>query len=92
MRTETTIGAATRAVGIPTVDTKRPWIQANGAYSGGCSSANDANVLQIHPNDGAPDLRAIPDATWGLHLTDANIALGNLIGLVRHEIRIYAGR
>jgi len=89
---DTTIGAATRAVGLPTIHTKRTWIQANGAFSGACSSANDANVLQIQPNDGAPDLRAIPTAAWGLHLTDANIALGNLVGMVRHEIRSYAGQ
>ena len=40
----------------------------------------------------APILRAIPNATWGLHLTDANIALGNLIGMVRHEIKRYLAR
>ena len=40
----------------------------------------------------APILRAIPNATWGLHLTDANIALGNLIGMVRHEIKRYVAR
>jgi pimeloyl-ACP methyl ester carboxylesterase len=85
----TTIGAATRAVGLPTIRTKARWIQANGAYSGQCSSADGANVLQIQANDGAPDLRPIPNAAWGLHLTDANIALGNLIGVVRHEIRSY---
>jgi hypothetical protein len=85
----TTIGAATRLVGFPTIQTKTRWIQANGAYSGQCSSADNANVLQIQPNDGAPDLHAIPSAAWGLHLADANIALGNLIGMVRHEIRSY---
>jgi hypothetical protein len=85
----TTIGAVTRLVGFPMIKTKARFIQANGAYSGRCSSANDANVLQIHPNDGAPDLRAIPTAAWGVHLADANIALGNLIGVVRHEIRSY---
>jgi hypothetical protein len=89
---DTSIGAATRLVGFPTIQTKRPWIQANGAYTGACSSANGADVLQIQPNDGAPDLRAVPNASWGLHLTDANIALGNLIGTVRREIRSYAGR
>jgi hypothetical protein len=89
---DTTIGAATRALGLPTIHTKRTWIQANGAYSGASSSANDANVLEIHPNSGAPDLHAIPTAAWGLHLADANVALGNLVGMVRHEIRSYTGR
>jgi hypothetical protein len=87
----TTIGAVTRLIGLPMVETKTRWIQANGAYSGQCSSANGANVLEIQPNDGAPDLRALPTAAWGLHLADANIALGNLVGVVRHEIRSYLG-
>ena len=39
---------------------------------------------------GTPGLRSIPSAEWGLHLADANIALGNLLGVVRHEIRSYA--
>jgi hypothetical protein len=89
---DTTIGAATRLVGIPTTDTDARFIQFNGAYSGQCSSGNGANVLQIEPNGAAPDLRAIPTAEWGLHLTDANIALGDLVGMVRHEIKSYVAR
>jgi len=89
---DTTIGAATRLVGFPAIDTDARYVQANGAYSGQCSSAGGAHVLQIDPNDGAPDLRAIPTADWGLHLADANIALGNLLHVVRHEIRSYAGK
>ena len=88
----TTIGAATRLVGIPTIDTDARFIQFNGAYSGQCSSANGANVLQVQPHGAAPELRAIPTAEWGLHLTDANIALGDLVGMVRHEIRSYVAR
>jgi hypothetical protein len=86
---DTTIGAATRAVGLPVINTDARYIQANGAYSGQCSSAGGAHVLRIHGNDGAPDLRPVPNAAWGLHLADANIALGNLVGVVRHEIRSY---
>jgi hypothetical protein len=54
-----------------------PWFQVQG-YSGACDSSNDADVLQISPIDGAPTLKPVPDQTWGLHLVDANIALGNL--------------
>ena len=35
------------------------------------------------------DVTPLPDATWGLHLTDANIALGTLAGLGRHQISVY---
>jgi hypothetical protein len=31
----------------------------------------------------------VPDATWGLHLVDANIALGNLTDLVGKQISAY---
>jgi hypothetical protein len=84
----TTIGAATNAVGIPRPAVSTPWTQAD-AYTGECSSADDADVLQITPVGGAPVLNAVPDATWGLHLTDANIALGNLTNLVKRQIKAY---
>jgi hypothetical protein len=74
----TTIGLATGAVGVPMPSgATTPWFQAQ-AYTGACDSSNDADVLQISPIDGAPTLTPVPDATWGLHLVDANIALGNL--------------
>jgi hypothetical protein len=34
----------------------------------------------------------VPDATWGLHLADGNIALGTLADHVRRQIAIYARR
>src|SRR5215208_5862881 len=49
-----------------------------GAYSGKCSRAGGASMLQVTPLRGAFPLTPTPDATWGLHLTDANIALGQL--------------
>jgi hypothetical protein len=61
-----------------------PWFQVQG-YTGGCDSANDAHVLQIAPVGGFPLLHAVPDASWGLHLVDANIALGNLTDDVARE-------
>jgi hypothetical protein len=64
------------------------WVQAKGAYSGICDSS-DADVLQISPLGGAPVLNPVPDATWGLHLTDANIALGNLLGVAKRQIKAY---
>jgi hypothetical protein len=88
----TTIGVGTRLVGLPAVETSTRWIEADGAYTGSCSSANDADVLQIVGQDGAPDLRPVPTAAWGIHLADANIALGNLLGLVRHQTKRYVGR
>ena len=67
----------------------RPWIEAKGAYSGTCDSSDDADVLQISSLGGAPVLNAVPDATWGLHLVDANIALGNAVNLLRRQAKAY---
>jgi hypothetical protein len=85
-----TIGAVTKLVGIPVPDVSTAWISSPGAYTARCSSANGAHVLQIAGRNGAPTLRAIPNATWGLHLTDANIALGNLAELVRTQAAVWA--
>jgi hypothetical protein len=85
----TTIGIATLAVGVPTPPVSTPWIQSD-AYTGECSAADDAHVLQITPVDGAPILHAIPDAGWGLHLVDANIALGNLTDVVARQAKVWA--
>ena len=66
-----------------------PWVEFDHAYTGGCSSADNANVLQIQDQPGAAHLHPVPDATWGLHLADANIALGNLVDVVGSEERAY---
>jgi pimeloyl-ACP methyl ester carboxylesterase len=85
----TTIGLATGAVGVPMpAGATTPWFQAQ-AYSGACDSSNSAHVLQISPVAGAPTLHAVPDATWGLHLVDANIALGNLTDDVAREAKFW---
>jgi pimeloyl-ACP methyl ester carboxylesterase len=90
----TTIGLATALVGVPRPSTpiSTPWIEAAEAYRAECSSADDADALQIAPLAGAPDLRPIPDATWGLHLVDANIALGDVVSLAREQIDAYLRR
>jgi DUF3089 family protein len=90
----TVIGFATTLVGAPKppASITTPWYEARGAYTGECSSADDADVLQITPVDGAPHLNAVPTAAWGLHLVDANIALGNLVSLVHDQIETYVQR
>jgi hypothetical protein len=37
-------------------------------------------------------LKPLADATWGLHLADANIALGNLTALVESQAKAYLRR
>jgi hypothetical protein len=84
----TTIGIGTEVVGIPRPAVSTPWIRSD-AYTGACSAADNAHVLQVAPVDGAPSLNPIPDASWGLHLVDANIALGNLTKLVTRQAKAW---
>jgi hypothetical protein len=61
------------------------WVAVPGAYTAHCSSANHAHVLEISPRGGAIKPKPSPTPEWGLHLLDANIALGNLVGIVKRE-------
>ena len=62
------------------------------SYSARCTDDAGAQVLEITPRDGAPALTPRPLPTWGLHFVDGNIALGNLIGLVRRQAAEYTAR
>ncbi len=46
-------------------------------------------MLRIAPVGAARDLNPVPDPTWGLHLTDVNIALGNLVDLAGAQGRSF---
>ena len=72
---------------------KTPWAAFPAGLSGRCSRAGGANLLRVEPQGSVFGLiTPLPDATWGLHLVDANIALGNLADLVRHQIALYERR
>ena len=68
------------------------WSAEPGAYTARCSSDNGAHVLQITHQGGAQTPTPSPDPTWGLHLVDANIGLGNLLSIVNTESAAYARR
>jgi Protein of unknown function (DUF3089) len=61
------------------------WSSEPGSYRAQCSSANNANVLKISAVGGAKTPNPSPTPDWGLHLLDANIALGNLISIVKSQ-------
>ncbi len=87
------IGAATQAVGAPPkVEANTAFVAFPKAYEAECSDAGGANVLLVTPRDGAPTPKAIPSASWGLHLLDGNIAQGNLVALVGDQTRAYEAR
>ncbi len=73
---------------LPTPSTV--WASEPGAYRARCSSANGAHVLALSSLGGAQVATPSPDPTWGLHLVDANIALGNLLTVVKSEAAAFA--
>jgi hypothetical protein len=83
-------GIALMGVQFPTPPTV--WWSAPGAYSGRCEKRDGASVLEISARDGAPTPKASPTPAWGLHLLDANIALGNLLKVLRSEVAAFAAR
>ena len=84
-----TISLGIGAIGLNLPYAVTPFVEVDGAYSGQCSSADGANVLQLSDAPGAQRLFPVPSAAWGLHLADANIAQGNLVALVSKEARVY---
>jgi hypothetical protein len=68
----------------PSADT--PWLQPQDHYTGRCVTANGAHVLMLSPVGAARKLDPSPDATWGTHLVDLNVALGDLTAIVGAEI------
>jgi Protein of unknown function (DUF3089) len=66
------------------------WSTEPGSYSAECSSAGGANVLELTSLHGAQVASPAPTPEWGLHLLDANIALGNLITIVKREAAAFA--
>jgi Protein of unknown function (DUF3089) len=66
------------------------WFTQPDAYSAQCVNSNGAHVLMLKALHGAQVASPAPNAAWGLHLLDANIALGNLISIVHSESIAYA--
>ena len=71
----------------PSADT--PWIQPQDHYTGQCVTDNGANVLHISPVGSAQTLNPAPEPGWGLHITDVNIGLGNLMRVLHRQIVAY---
>lgn len=79
-----TSGIASAAVG---------WVSYPDLYSAHCESADDANWLQIDVTGTAGERPLVSQSlgpTWGLHLYDVGIALGDLVDLVRQQSAAYS--
>jgi hypothetical protein len=83
----TLIAAGISLLGLQWPAAPTTFIESHGAFTGACSREGGAHVLRIAPAPGTPLPKASPTADWGLHLVDANIALGELVQVVRRQIR-----
>jgi len=72
-----------------------PWVSFPGEYTAVCETSGTATWLQVGHTPGSPDQRPLlaelSDPSLGLHILDVNIALGNLVRLVRDEAAAYRG-
>lgn len=82
---------------------KTPFVAVPGLISGQCVSKNGFNYLEAHVNANPADPRADDingdvvnngqvAADWGLHLIDANIAMGNLVDVVGQQSKAYLAK
>jgi hypothetical protein len=84
-------GVGSQGAGAPAVPT--PWVTEPDLYTGQCLYRDGASWLQvsgpINPGDKRALVKQSIGPTWGLHLVDVNIALGNLVTLVGDEARAF---
>jgi hypothetical protein len=77
----------------PRVKITTPFVTFPGLYTAHCESQGGATWLQINVtksgNDARPTLAPALGPTWGLHLGDVNLALGNLVHDVSLEEKAY---
>jgi pimeloyl-ACP methyl ester carboxylesterase len=77
-----------------TVDVTTPWVELPRLYSGECTQAAGTTWLQVNavpttPTDTRPRALVTNGPAWGLHRSDVNLALGDLVALVRSQSRAF---
>jgi Protein of unknown function (DUF3089) len=86
----TGIAAGLQLLGVTQPRPPTVWSSLPGSYSASCSNADGANVLQVSALHGAQVPKPSPEPTWGLHLLDANLELGNLVSVVNTQANNWA--
>ncbi len=77
-----------------------PWVSVPGLLTARCVSNEKGSYLEVavHGNPADPRTDDITgdvmangqvNATWGLHLIDVHLAMGNLVGIVRQQAEAY---
>jgi hypothetical protein len=75
---------------LPAVDT--PWLRPPGRYDAKCTTADGASFLKVDALGGARAPTPTPAPTWGYHLGDMNLAMGNLTSIVAKQAASYSRR
>jgi hypothetical protein len=84
-----------RTARVPHVLVSTPWVTFPGLYTAQCEQAGGASWLQVTatkgPGDPRPTVSNSPvlGPSWGYHLDDVNLALGNLVSAVATEEAAY---
>jgi hypothetical protein len=100
-----TIATGPRARPWVTPDAKidTPFVSVPGLLTATCASNEHANYLEVTVHGDPADPRTDdiggdlggaggPLANWGLHLIDVNLAMGNLLDIVRQQAKSYAAK
>jgi hypothetical protein len=80
-----------------------PWVSLPGLLSAECATNEHASYLAVTVKSNPADPRTDdivgdllgggrPQANWGLHLIDMNLAMGNLLEIVGQQARTYTAR
>ncbi|HEX4126651.1 MAG TPA: DUF3089 domain-containing protein [Acidimicrobiales bacterium] len=78
---QTTTAPLTPFFTVSASSTGDPWVTYPGLYTGSCESTGGATWLQIdsRAGDTRPIVTQTLGPTWGFHLDDVNLALGDLV-------------
>jgi hypothetical protein len=77
----------------PGVTVTTPWVSYPDLYTAQCEQHDGASWLQVtttsQAGDPRPTVSAILGPSWGYHVDDVNLALGDLVTDVGHEEAAY---
>jgi hypothetical protein len=85
---------------VPERPVETPWVSVPGLLTARCASNDNATYLEITVHGDPSDPRAddiVGDiaangqvlTNWGLHLIDVNLAMGNLVDIVRQQAKAW---
>ncbi|WP_323791956.1 DUF3089 domain-containing protein [Nocardioides sp.] len=72
--------------GGPPPSAETPWLVPADRYTARCARTNGTHVLRVRPVGDAQQLNPAPDDTWGLHIADVNLVLGDVLHVVRRQV------